>query len=137
LEPQQRRPTSSTHVLPKAYLDPNTSKIVAKLNDKDPQDPPESCGDNCIYFYPPSNGPPLLRLRPPGADEGPVVYWQLDGVDLDGNDKVDLDLSDLQLQPVPLIEGRVVSKTDGAPVIASLTFLSKALTGSAAQHASY
>jgi hypothetical protein len=138
------RPISTTKTLGASYRDANGVRVVDL--DSDASDPQNRVD------YSESEGKPLLRLRPPGDQTGPEVYWDLQAVDFpDSDGNVDLVLTDLQMKPIEPppeygIKGRVVTKPNPAdrdplgsqaPIVADLTFLSQELTGPAKNNAFY
>lgn len=88
------------------------------------------------YYWFEEKDSPILRLRPPEGTAAPTVYWKLDVVDLDGDRKVELTLTDLQTAPVA-IEGQVVDGETAAPLVASVTIQSIELSGGVAKNGTY
>ena len=78
------------------------------------------------YSWAPKQAP-IVRLRPKPGTFGPTFFWDLAAADLDGDAKVSLGLSDVDAKPKS-IQAKVVDE-DGAPISASVTFESLALSG--------
>ena len=80
----------------------------------------------------PDEKKPYIRLRPPGRESGPEVYWKLNNVEWPAG-TVGLTLADLEILPVKpptagTIQGRVLAP-NGEGTEAALRFVSVELTG--------
>lgn len=82
--------------------------------------------DRIRYQPLPDNITPIIRLAPPSTIVAPTLFWDLSVVDLDGDGKIELDLSNLDLSTVR-VRGRAETPEGSGISGATLSLRSTAL----------
>lgn len=113
-------------------IDPTYGHVISDAFELGAQEGEVPIGGSGLRYYPIDGR--ILRLRDREGDL--AVHWDLATLDLDGNDEVSIDLSDLLAMPTD-VHATVLDPQGKIVPSAAVTIQSTALTGSANQNAIY
>jgi hypothetical protein len=115
-------------------FDRKSGRLISETQTLDHADPTVPAKIN-LHYNLTTGVSPIIRLKPPVNVIGPGVYWDLAAADLQGQNKVTLELSELAITPRE-VQGHVFDADENV-VIAAITFQSISLSGDAFKNAAF
>jgi hypothetical protein len=115
-------------------FDMKSGRLISETQTLDHSDPTVPAKIN-LHYNLTTGVSPIIRLKPPADAIGPGVYWDLAAADLQGQDKVTLELSELAITPRE-VQGHVFDADENV-VIAAITFQSISLSGDTFKNAAF